>query len=336
MSEAALYYPLIDPSSKSMLINSLLYWDQLYTIVPANLKTPFENQWTKAAHEYGVLKPRLVDPYSSDVYRASSEFADDLERAAVRNAVREAEATPEGFRIFPGKLSERLMPQNLTPEWRKRIWVTEVPDSDGCLQMTKGYGWSYMSRLAAIVAESDKITPFTDRRWSQDIFVDRYADIMQADKVSANEARLASLSVKTIQLRPHMSIADVLRFRDAHPDELKRYRKAVHSFALQVSAAGSDSVQEREIQRIVREEFEPARKQLGAKLGEAKFDFGFASIQALIVAGASGIGSLASGGNLWGTLAGLGIGLTFAGFRWRIAEQRTLKEKPMSYLVEMA
>jgi hypothetical protein len=335
MSEVALYYPLIDPKSKTMLLNSLLYWDELKTIVPADMKDPFENQWTKAACALGVLKPRFVDRYAYEVYKASNEFADDLERAALCNAIREADGTkgiPEGYRIYPGKLSDRLMPQNLSPEWRKRIWVNDTPDSDGCLQMTKGYGWAYMSRLAAAVAESDKLTPFTDHRWCQDVFVDRYADTLKVDQVAANEARLARVAIETICLRPNISLVDVLRFRAKHHDDLNRYRKAVHSFALQVSAAGTEAAQAREIERIVRDEFKPAHEKLGAKLGEAKFDFGLGSTQALC---AAGVGFIASGGNPLGALLGLGIGILFSAVKWRVAEERVRNEKPMTYLVDL-
>lgn len=219
MTTDALYYPLIDPSSKTMLINSLLYWDHLYTIVPTTVESPFQNQWSKAAHQYGFLKARLVDPWCSEVYRASDGFAHDLEREAVQAGVRRAEeqakrADAAGYPIYPGKLSHRLLPANLTPAWRKRIWTDDRPDENGCLRMHWGYALAYMARLASVIAESDNVTCYTNETWSRDVVLDRYADSMKEDRVSKNEARLAALSINTIRIRSHVSIADVIRFRE--------------------------------------------------------------------------------------------------------------------------
>jgi hypothetical protein len=103
----ALYYPWIDPSSKTILVNSLLYWDKLHTIVPSTVKEPFKNQWSKAAHDYGFLRPRHVDPYSAVVHRASEGFACDLERQAIQQSVSSVKhlagnSDQKGYLIYPG------------------------------------------------------------------------------------------------------------------------------------------------------------------------------------------------------------------------------------------
>ena len=48
MSDDALYYPWIDPPSRVMLATSVLYWDHLYTIVPASISRPYQTDWTLA------------------------------------------------------------------------------------------------------------------------------------------------------------------------------------------------------------------------------------------------------------------------------------------------
>lgn len=341
MATDALYYPWIDPTSKTMLINSLLYWDNLHTIVPAEVKIPFRNQWTKAAHDYGFLKSRVVEPWCREVYQASDEFADDLERSAIEEGVHlvKDKATalwPHGYPIYPGKLSPRLRPENLTPHWRRRIWRYDKPDEDGCFRMTGGYALPYMSRLASVIAENDKLTPYTDQRWGRDIVIDRYADLMQRDPVSENETRLAQLSINTIKIQSHVVLADVIRFRDDNHDKLKRYRKAIHALALQVSGAGSDKHQDREIQRIVKDVFEPAHEDLGAKLRDNGVDFGTNLLQVSVTGTGAGVGALVGGGlgAMAGALVGTGIGVTFSYVRWRIARNR-LEREPMAYLVEL-
>jgi len=335
VSADALYYPWIDPPSKVMLISCLLYWDHLYTIVPEGEDKPFKHSWTKAACNYGFLKPRIVSPYCYEVYKASEEFAEDLARPAITNGVahvkrRRPGRDPQGYRIHPGKMSRRLLPENLGPPMRARIWNDPKPDEQGYLRMSREYALPYMSRLVSVVADTDRTTAFTHQRWGRDVVVDRFVDPEGSDPVGANEARLASVSFATIWFAHDVSLADVLRFRDTHSDALSRYRKAIHELAVRVTAADSANAGEREIQRIAKDEFKPAHDRLAAKLKEAGIDFTLAALQA---AGGAFIG--ASFGGQIGAVAGGLVGLSFSAWKWRIARDRVLRDKPMTYLVEL-
>jgi hypothetical protein len=335
MSYDALYYPWIDPPSKVMLMNAVLYWDRLYTIVPESEEDPFQRPWTKAALDYGFLRPRPVNSYCPEVSRASNDFAVDLQRSAIENAVRRVKglsikSDPEGYRIHPGKLSRQLLPAGLEPKLRRQIWKRSTADKDGYLLMNREFALPYMSRLASVVADEDGISPFTDQRWGRDIVVDRFVDFDNDNQTAANEARLITLAFGTIRVRADTSLNQLLNFRDSKDHLLTRYRKAIHSLALQVTGAGSENAQEREIQRIVKEMFEPAHEELDAKMREAGFDLTLNILQATA---AAGVGAIFGG--LRGAICGGLVSVGFSVGRWRMAGNRVAQEHPMTYLVEL-
>jgi hypothetical protein len=197
--------------------------------------------------------------------------------------------------------------------------------------MRQSYALIYMSRLASEIAEEDKLTCYSNQTWSRNVVLDRYVDEVDRDHVAENEARLAALSIDTIRIPSHVSLAEILRFRESHEDDLKRYRKEIHGVALQVSAAGTEKFQEREIQRTIEERFRPAEREVMAKLGEAKIDFGTTVMQVSL---ASATGIALAAGNLTGAFTTLGINLMFSVVKWRTAHARAQKH-PLAYLVAL-
>ncbi len=231
------------------------------------------------------------------------------------------------FRVLAVGFSHQLLPENRTPSLRRRVWKEDRLDAEGFLRMSPDYAMSYMSRLASVISDADRVTAYTDLRWGQDIVIDRFVD---TDNVGQNEARLATLAIGTVRFGSNVTLAQAIRFRGDHYDELKRYRKAVHDLVREVAGVGSENAQEREMQRIVRDEFKPAHEGLTAKLVESGVDFGINVLQAT---GAASIG--ATFGGISGAVAGWFFSFGVSSVRWRTGYNRVRRERPMTYLVEL-
>jgi len=329
MSANALYYPWIDPPNRVTLNTSVLYWDRLFTIVPASIPEPYENQWTKVARDLGFLRPRFVDPDCLEVRKASEEFQEDFNRKAITSDMRNAR---RHSRLHLDKMAHSLHPMKVSDELRHRLWGKKRPDDDGFYRIAGGYASAYMSRLAAVVSENDELAPCTDRRLSRDVVVDRFASRNHCDVVSQNEALLASLSIQSIRISPRISFSKLIRFRDEHYDELVRYRKAVHTLARQAAGISDEGFREKELKRIAKEELNPAHEVVGARLHEAGFDFGLAALHVSMTAA---VGYAASGfKSHWAAAGSALVGLAFSVVKWRLAKEKVRKE-PLTYFANL-
>jgi hypothetical protein len=336
MSNEALYYPWIDPPSRVMLATAVLYWDRLYTIVPVDIRRPYQNQWTQAAEQLGFLRPRFVDSRCPEVVQASDEFIADIERRAIRQEMQDVRRTDSQS----VKRRVRLHLEKMAPSVDARIrgvlqdrrWRSRHPDHEGFYRMQAGYASAYMSRLASLVAESDELAPLTDRRLSRDVLADRFVSVDPYDDVGTNEALLASMSINTVRISPRTSITQLIRFRDNHYDELKRYRKAIRSLAREACGIRQPHLLQRELRRIVREDLKPAQEVIERKLEEADCDFAINVTQVTAVAWTGC--ALAGFRNLVAASGGAAVGLAFSLVRWRAARERAQKD-PLAYLAKL-
>lgn len=60
MPNQALFYPWIDIKDEQWLKTSLLYWDELRTIVPESIENPYKTNTTQYLHDEGILNPLRV------------------------------------------------------------------------------------------------------------------------------------------------------------------------------------------------------------------------------------------------------------------------------------
>jgi hypothetical protein len=63
MNGSALFYPTIDVHDPAWLRSALLYWDDIYTIVPRAIKTPYETKDTEICAKEGQLRPLYCDDH---------------------------------------------------------------------------------------------------------------------------------------------------------------------------------------------------------------------------------------------------------------------------------
>lgn len=62
MNTKALFYPAIEINDKNWLKANLLFWDEIYTIVPHSFNNPYTNRITEILSEREIIKPEYVNP----------------------------------------------------------------------------------------------------------------------------------------------------------------------------------------------------------------------------------------------------------------------------------
>lgn len=327
MAEIAIYHPFIDLADPGLLKTSVLYWDEIRTIVPASMRDPYGSVASREAFEAGVLRPRFVSPDAPEVVQTGEEFMADEGRRAIRDSARDA---ANKMRLHRDKLP-RLHPGKLSEKVRQALFSTDTVDADGFLRVTDGFGSAYMSRLASVIGEADGMTPVTDDESSHDVVVDRYVEESDTPSIRKAESKLAKLSIQAIQIHPDTPLHNVISFREKHRDELERYRRAVRKLARDTAAIRERSQFELELRRIVNDEIQPSLEELKAKIAEHRLGFGlcvFDIAQACLI---GMVGSSVSGILLGGV--GTVASLTIAVCKSRREIRGAQREHPFGYLL---
>lgn len=327
MSEIAIYHPLIDPDDAELLKTAALYWDGLRTIVPGSMRDPYQSPSSAEALREGFLKPRYVSPECAEVVKASNEFASDIDSPAIRADVRRARNTAGSC---PGRF-QSLHGEKLSARLKAALFAGASAQPDGFYRVAEGFGNPYMSRLASVVAEADKASPLTNISTSQDVVVDRHAEVLGSKAAQTAEGELARLTLQAVGIRPDVPLVEVLRFRNTHRDELDSLRRQIRRLCR--SLTKQDSVQhlQRDLQALVEDEIRPGLDELRARLHEHGIAFGVSSLD---IVQASIVGLLGSGVSDWlyGVAGGV-LSLAISACRARRERQRLLDEDPLSYLL---
>lgn len=329
MAEIALYHPWIDPDDASLLKTAALYWDEIRTIAPESMREPYAGESSSEAYREGFLKPRHVSPECREVVQASAEFASDVGSKAIRAEVRRARSASGPY----GREPVTLHPKKLSSQLQQALFSDFPQQPDGFYRVGEGFATAYMSRLAAVVAEADRLSPLTDVETSQGVVVDRHVEVAAEELAKAADGELARLTLQAIGIRPEVPLLRILRFRDAHREKLDRFRRHVRRLCRGIAKPGSAQRSQHELEGLVRDEVQPGLDELRAKLREHSVAFG---VSALDVTQACTVGLLGSGFSDWlyGVAGGV-VSLAISTYRARREKKALLEENPLSYLLEV-
>jgi hypothetical protein len=133
MNGSALYYPNIDVRDLAWLRSALLYCDDIYTIVPWAIETPYETEDTKICAKEGQLRPLYCDDYPEVIKRLSERAIELVKQLGSPlpitmqigtaepslKELMEAYRSPTRARLHPDKLGRsRLHPGKVSDELR--------------------------------------------------------------------------------------------------------------------------------------------------------------------------------------------------------------------------
>jgi hypothetical protein len=130
MLGSALYYPHMDIHDRSWLRSAVLFWDEIKTIAPRAVSTPYQNEETRVLWREGFLEPlrcdlhpELLDTLGKRVVGLmdSGIFRRDLNSEGMRrdpNAGVLMHADKVGMRIRDHFRYAHIHPEKLSPEMR--------------------------------------------------------------------------------------------------------------------------------------------------------------------------------------------------------------------------
>lgn len=169
MFNKTLYYPWIDIHNDSWVKTAILYWDEINTIVPYTMSSPYHNPVATLLEQERILKPFEVKPSSREVIEAS-DIA--LQYLYSPEGMRILTAGDEFSRVHPNKLSYRLQrslglgnsrlhSSKMSHHLMETIGTARV-DDDGFMNMESKFSSYYMSALANRIAKHNNLSTVAD------------------------------------------------------------------------------------------------------------------------------------------------------------------------------
>jgi hypothetical protein len=130
MLGSALYYPHIDIADQNWLRTAVLFWDEIKTIAPRAIKSPFQTEDTNILWKEGYLEPLRCDlhPDLLDTLGKRVVSLMDLDQFLVENRHRSdpnfaalIHADKLGWEIRDGFRDAHIHPEKLSPEFRALV-----------------------------------------------------------------------------------------------------------------------------------------------------------------------------------------------------------------------
>jgi beta-phosphoglucomutase-like phosphatase (HAD superfamily) len=291
----ALYYPYIDIEDSGWLKTSMLYWDEIQTIVPSSVKTPYENATSAAFHDAGTLLPLTVESSRHEIEELADdmlEYLDSPEAAQLllKNSI------AQGTHIRSNEDLERIERAFLYPEKLPYI-IRELLEDTGqnILLSDPKFGLYYMTLLASHISTKKNISLLTDIASSDALAgtvrldsrarfdgIHRFVDYEFRGRrhhrrtvPELAEACLATLVMEGVRLDPETPADKIIKFRGKHRDELGKFRAQIGRLASAIKtdheATSQDISQQAQI--IMENELLPALGDLKASLRSERIKF---------------------------------------------------------------
>ena len=372
----ALYYPFIDIGDPAWLRTACLYWEEIQTIVPESLDSPYKTPDTQALEGEGLLIPLRVHPSMPELEALAGDVLAFLER-------------PEGVEMLlpsghgsatihveklPYELEHVLRDKSIIiPEgsWEDAETVRRNRASllrgegrrrkdDGFLEIDGRFANFYMTLLAsrladrigagllsplasadrlATAARLDAITPnVLDRHLRRPREYDALRRHQEMPRTLAHGS-LAHLAIQRLGVHEDTPIEDLLRFRRKHADELGRFRAELGRLTreTQEEDLSLEALQQRVVD-IYENEVKPAVADLQAALKGSGIRSTTEGFLKAAFMSAAPTSALVMAGFSTPTalLAGAGISLAATVVLYNTNRAAMLRQNPYSYLLSVA
>jgi hypothetical protein len=171
MFNKTLYYPWIDIHDDSWVKTAILYWDEINTIVPFSMQSPYQNQVAILLEKERILRPFEVTASSREVIEAS-DIA--IQYLSTPEGMRVLTSGDEHSRVHPSKLSyqlqrslglgySRIHSSKMSHHLMDTIGSARI-DDDGFLSMDSRFSAYYMSALANRIAKRNNFSTVADSK----------------------------------------------------------------------------------------------------------------------------------------------------------------------------
>lgn len=363
----ALYYPWIEVRNERWLKTSILYWDKIRTIAPANLLRTYENDISRQLEDEGFLQPLYVDADFGPVKDASRDFLTFLETDQAKTLIYANEDGNHSRYIHPDKLAWKIRkfahinPDKISYELRHLLEFDEIErrGARGWFRMYEPLAAYYMtllaSRLAAeigasitteqdaadglsLVVKTGNILPnptvrYPDaRRWRR-----LRTEFREFPPLRLAEGALATLALESIQLNPSTPLNDLLEFRKLHSAELGRFRTAIGDLASSIDTSAPIDAVRQQIWDTYKNQMEPSLEELKSALTANKVRFFSNTILKTTFLSAGSTSLLATIGLTvpQALLAGAGVSLVAMGVLYDVDRRKSFTDSPYTYLLNL-
>jgi hypothetical protein len=345
----ALYYPTIDIPQEDWLKSAILYWDEINTIVPSSIETPYTNKTTLTLAEFGLLKPfrinpdlRIVKELKETVIKYLNEAPNFLISSCsdLQDTKIHIEKLPREFRMHPEKL-----PHEIQHMIKRNI------DEDGWFRGSREFGEFYMSLLANKVCENYGLALLTDnpiaanltdlaRLDNRVIMGQQYYNRAGLERTTLNlaEGMLTNLIIRGIKLSPRNSLKKIIKFKEDHKDELGQFKSNITKLVKDINKDASLEVVQQQVTDIYKNDFLPSINNLEKALSGSKIKWFAETVLkvSLISTGATAFLPVIIGLTIpQALIAGVGISMFASKVVFNQDKAEKLRNNPLSYVLSV-
>jgi len=345
----ALYYPKIDIPSSSWLKSNILFWDNIKTIVPEEIKNPYQSYDTNYLADSGILSPYILNRRSELMDNFGEEIINLVSSDAGKSFLQNGNFKESNHGIYAGKIPvslEQVTIQYGSTDKVKKDIVYKIENQlkdRGYIKIDSGFAELYMSILANKICQKEKMVLLTDNTLASDVSQESKfsSSTINSTSPSSNNVTtgiLANLILEGIKFSEDTDIKKIIKFKNDHKDELGLFRVKLNKLVSEIPDVGSEDNLKQHMNDIYVNEFSPAYNNFKNALKSYRIKWiseNFMKI-ALFKGSTSSLLPLFANSSLQQGIL-IGAGLTLAGsiVSYRKDKEEILRNNPYSYLYSL-
>lgn len=360
----AIYYPFIDITDDAWLKTSLLYWDSVRTIVPESIEDPYSSRTAQALQDAGFLLPLRVHSEMEEIGELVPDVMAHLDSAdglALLAGGADGRTHDIHIQKLPNRMSRlwEIHPEKLPYEIRSILERISSPSRRGkqWLEVDEGFAMFYMTLLANQLAERVDAAVVTPLPVAERVAISARLDA-QLPRIwwrhgppwwreyeafgrrrhmprRLAPGMLAQLTIQRVAISPNTSIDDLLKFREAHKDELARFRTEISNLAGAVNEDLPIEALRQRVSDIYSNQVDPAIADLRRALDGRRIRW-FAEGLLKLASLSAGPALVAAGLPVpTALLAGAGVSFIVLGTMYNVDKRDTLRKDPFAYLLSL-
>lgn len=351
-SSRGLLYPWIEPIPSALLMNYILYWDQVGTLVPECIEKPYIYNTSLLLADKGWLVPVRISENDPSIEAAEKaiEFlrhipAGTPEPDFINPAYQRPYPSPRivlSTEVGVGKTRTNILRDILDPKERQlRISQDFSPD---WINIPSSLAILYLTELCAQVAKAKRMPLLASQPELADWLNSAYLHLQENTKESSGEpdttyasAGLVELAMSAVTINESTPIKKVIRFREKHQAELDRYRGSIQELAAKLTAEANS---QEDVDILLREAYVNTIRPAVAELRKARKSARIASgpdiLKAVSFGISPGILAAAAGHPLISTIStatGIVVSGVISAIKVRSEGQAALIGEPFSFIV---
>lgn len=277
--EKALYYPFISVPNNSWLVQGLLYWDGVATIIPESelrsLKyvTPF----AKDLIQNGIIDTVMPEEYAFEKPDSYLDFLRWVENNRSRFLVQKRSSNLQ--RVHAGKLVHVGKLGYLGDEFVK-LGVARR-ENGSWYMLNKDLAFNFMTFLAVLIGQETGRVPSTDQYSGLACLINKDVEVKNNQFENYRDRFRGQLLDRLLPTpRSVKNYYDIIRFKDKYGDQLISFRRKVETFLTSLSPYSVD-----EQEQLCKSFLENAMKEIQEIKREMRlFGFNYIGLDTLIAA----------------------------------------------------